>query len=116
TLEEATGALAGVQLGVSSTEEFSDTEEKGRIIRATPNPGEAVPRDTVAEVVVSKGVDLVVVPEVSGQVQTTGIANLRAAGLREGGVSGRAGRPVVVTEPRAGASVRRGTTVDIVVG
>ena len=116
TLAEATAALGGVQLGVSSTEEFSDTVEKGRVISATPPQGGSVPRDTVIALVVSKGVDLVTVPNVSGQDQASAVAALRAAGLREGDVSGRAGRPVLATEPRAGQSVRRGTTVDMVVG
>jgi serine/threonine-protein kinase len=116
TLDQATAALQAVQLGIASTQEFSDTVQAGQIISADHNPGDQVARDTVVNVVVSKGPDLVTVPDVSGLDQAAAVAKLRDAGFVEGDVSGRAGRPVLATEPRAGQSVKRGSTIDIVVG
>src|SRR3546814_18940882 len=67
TYEDAKAALEKVQLGATKVEEFSDDVEAGRVIGLRPAEGSEAPRDTVVEVVVSKGPDLVTVPSVAGK-------------------------------------------------
>lgn len=118
TVEAATAAVAAVQLQLGApTEEFSNDVKAGLVIRQDPAPDTPLPRDSgVVNVVVSKGPDLVTVPDVTGRTQDEAIQVLRNAGLREGDVSGRAGRRVAVTDPRAGQQVLRNSRVDLVLG
>jgi len=116
TREEAEAALGQLQLQAEVTEAFSDDVDRGRVISAEPGEGAAVPRDSVVALTVSKGPDLVTVPDVSGRRLDDAVAALRSAGLREGQVAGLAGRPVLGTEPRAGTQARRGSTVNLILG
>jgi eukaryotic-like serine/threonine-protein kinase len=110
--DDAAAALTAVQLVPQRVEQFSDDVESGRVIALRPGEGTA-PRDSPVEVVVSKGPDLVTVPQVDGLSLDEAIEAIEGAGLEVGDVSGPArGRPFV-TDPVAGQQVRRGTTVDI---
>ena len=77
----ACAAIEEVQLVCATREEFSDDVEEGNVIGLEPGPGTEVARDSTVEVVVSKGPDLVVVPEVIGSDVGDAIAALQAAGL-----------------------------------
>ena len=113
TYEEAAAALEAVQLQAKKVEEFSDDVEKGVVIALRPGPGEPVARDGTVEVVVSRGPDLVKVPDVKGKTLQEAVAAIEAAGLTVGDAFGPAnGRPFE-TDPPIGTQVRRGTTVDI---
>ena len=90
TYDEAAAALAAVQLGPTKVEEFSDTVGAGQGHRAPPGRGRAAPRDSEVEVVVSKGPDLVTVPDVKGTDLEGAVAKLEAAGLTAGDVFGPA--------------------------
>jgi len=65
---------------------------------------------------VSKGPDVVQIPDVRGFSLDNAVAAIRAAGLVAGDVSGRAGKKVLNTDPRVGTTVVRGTKVDIILG
>jgi serine/threonine-protein kinase len=113
TYDEAAAALAKVQLGATKVEAFSDDVEPGKVIELRPGEGQPAARDSKVEVVVSKGPDLVVVPNVDGTDLDGAIAKLEAAGFVVGDVAGPArGRPYV-TDPPAGTKAKRGSTVDI---
>jgi beta-lactam-binding protein with PASTA domain/tRNA A-37 threonylcarbamoyl transferase component Bud32 len=113
TFEEAQAALAGVQLRAKQVDEFSDTVEKGRVIRVEPGEGEQAPRDSEVSVVVSRGPDLVTIPDVGGMSLEEAVAAIEGAGLTVGDAFGPAnGRPFA-TDPEAGTQVKRGATVDI---
>jgi eukaryotic-like serine/threonine-protein kinase len=112
TYDDAAAALQAVQLVPQRVDQFSDDVESGRVIAVRPGEGTA-PRDSPVEVVVSKGPDLVTVPQVDGLSLEEAIDAIEGAGLEVGDVSGPArGRPFV-TDPVAGQQVRRSTTVDI---
>ena len=82
TKDEANALLssAGLQ-GAVSGEEFSDTVPAGSVISAAPASDPIGPGGTV-NMVVSKGQDLVTVPDVKGQSMRDGIAALAAAGFQ----------------------------------
>ncbi|MFP5256453.1 MAG: protein kinase domain-containing protein [Acidimicrobiia bacterium] len=111
--EDAAKALEDVQLTPARVEEFSDDVEKGKVVGTRPPAGEQLPRGATVEVVVSKGPDVVKVPKVEGLTLDEAIARLEGAGLTVGDVSGPARGEPYVTDPPAGATVKRGTTVDI---
>jgi len=113
TFDEAKAALEAVQLKAAKVEEFSDTVEAGKVVGVRPGEGSEIARGATVEVVVSKGPDVVTVPQVDGKTLEAAIAALEAAGLTVGDVSGPARGQPYVTDPPAGTSVKRGTTVDI---
>ena len=95
-------------------EEFHDTSPPGKVISSRPGPGAEVPRDSEVEVVVSKGPDVVKVPERGRPHPRPGHAALERAGLTVGEVFGPANGQPVRHEPRRRARrSKRGTTVDI---
>ena len=109
----ATAQLEELGLAARVVEQFSNTVDEGLVIGTTPAAGATVARGDTVEVAVSRGPDLVVVPDLSGTTETEAIAALRAAGLVAGDANGPAGGQVFASEPRAGASVVRGTRVDL---
>jgi serine/threonine-protein kinase len=111
--DQAAAAISGVQLQPKKVEEFHDSVAAGAVIGVRPAEGTEVPRDSVVEVVVSKGPDLVAVPSVAGKDLNGAIAVLQAAGLQAGDVFGPAQGKPFETSPGSGTKVKRGSTVDI---
>lgn len=109
---DAEAALTGLDLRPVVTEEFSDDVDKGLVIRSEPPAGQTVPRDAEVGLFVSKGPDLVAVPNVIGKSLDDAVGMLEAAGFQvnaEGPARGR----VFESDPTAGTEVRRGTEVTI---
>ena len=113
TYEQAKAALEGVQLKAKKVDEFSDDVEKGKVIRLEPGEGQAAPRGSEVAVVVSKGPDVVKVPDVRNKSLDEAIAAIEHAGLVVGDAFGPANGDPFATSPPAGSDVRRGTSVDI---
>lgn len=117
---DARAAIEGLQLEfVEGGQEFSDDVPLGSVIRQDPAPGTQVDRGSPVTVVVSRGVDLVVFPDLSGAATyEEAAALLLEAGfeprLRFGDAQG-AIRDVTIDgeEPVVGETYRRGTVVDI---
>ena len=113
SFNEAKAALEAVQLKAKQVDEFSDDVEKGLVIRLEPGEGEKVARDSEVSVVVSKGPDVVKVPDVAGMSLEQAVQAIEGAGLVVGDAFGPANGKPFLTAPSAGTQVRRGTTVDI---
>lgn len=111
--EEAARALAAVRLKASRAEAFNDTVPAGRVIGTRPSSGHEVARDSTVAVVVSKGPDVVTVPNVAGRSVPEAQAVLGQAGLAVVNVYGPLGRPVFAMDPAAGAVVKRGAGVSL---
>lgn len=119
SLEEATAAIQEAGLTLSgSTEAFSDDVAAGLIISSDPAAGaEGYFYGDSVSVVVSKGPEMVTVPEVVSKSEADAKAALEAAGLVVsvnrilGGFFGTARS----TDPAAGTSVRKGSTVTLYV-
>jgi serine/threonine-protein kinase len=105
--------LAAEQLRLEvEAEEFSDTVVAGLVIRQAVPADARVDRDSAVRVVVSKGPDLRVVPDLRGLTLDQATAQLEAVGLRRGPVEG-SGPVVQFTEPVAGSSHPPGTEVTL---
>ena len=111
SLERATTSLAEAGFRTSSKQAFSERVPSGQVVSQTPADGRAV-RDSTVALTVSKGPELLVVPDLRGRTGPQAAAALEALGL-----DGRAfdlpdGQGTVVTQsPRAGSTVRRGSVV-----
>jgi beta-lactam-binding protein with PASTA domain/tRNA A-37 threonylcarbamoyl transferase component Bud32 len=114
SLEDATAQLALLGLGVTSTEAYDSEIDKGHVVSHEPQAGTEVERDSVIAVVVSKGPEPVVIPNLAGRSATDAASILESVGLCESGVRGPLTTPVIGTDPPAGTTVDYGTCVDIV--
>jgi serine/threonine-protein kinase len=110
---DARTRLEGLGLVVGRTEGFSDTIEAGKVISTNPPKGDTAPRGGNVSMVVSKGPDLVAVPDVSGMSAEQAASRLEAAGLTVDRVEGPFRGRVYTTDPPAGTRVRRSSSVDL---
>lgn len=117
TFADYEALLTEVQLTATRVDEFSDDVATGEVIRLSRSPGTEVPRGSSVIVAVSKGPDVVDVPNLEGMTLDEAEATLGRAGLVLGEFSGAgSNRTVVASDPAAGESVRRGTEVNLLLG
>lgn len=113
-IEQATTALEAVGLVVGGTTEgFSETVAAGLVSGAQPAVASEVTVGDTVVLVVSKGRDLVKVPNVIGKTLLEATEALTKAGLQIGSVTGASGGRVTWTNLTAGAQVSRGTRVSM---
>lgn len=113
TAQQAEDELERIGLEADVSEEFSARVDKGLVIRTQPGSGASVERGGTVKVVVSKGQDLVVVPEFRGRTFEQFKQALIDAGLLPDEVSGSARGKPSASDPEPGERVERGSTVDI---
>ncbi len=120
TLDEATAALAGLQLAIAQGEdEFSNDIEVGRVVSQDPPPTTPVARDAAVTVRLSKGPDLVAFPDLAGQTYPQAQQTLADAGYAVNSLLGTTEGTFVSAsingeEVQPGATFPRGTGVDLV--
>lgn len=103
-----------MKLSVTTSEEYSDDVDSGRVVRVDHGDG-VRPGDTVT-LVVSKGPEPIEVPDVSGQTVAVAMQTLREAGFEPG-----TALPEIVwgiftvasTSPAAGTSQLPGTKITV---
>lgn len=105
---EAAGFAAGV------TEVFSESVARGTVVAQDPADGQA-PRGSTIALQVSKGPELITVPDVTGQRRAQAEAALTALGLETRVFAIPGPGTVRSTDPGAGAQVRKGSTVTVYV-
>jgi len=120
TVDQATAALAQIQLTATLAEPvFSDTVPTGSVVSANPADGTTgIPRGTAVTLTPSKGVDLVVMPDLTGQTLAQAQATLAAAGLQTGTLLGSTegifvSAAVQGADAPAGSQFKRGSAVDM---
>jgi eukaryotic-like serine/threonine-protein kinase len=113
--QEAEEQLRALGFSVDVDEVFSDDVAIGVVMDQTPSSGTADKGSTV-RLTVSKGPDLVVVPDLRGQTFEQARDALEGLGLkvRKRSFPGGPGQ-VLRTDPERGQKVRRGTTVTVYV-
>ena len=101
---------------VEGEPEFSDTYREGNVIRSSPEGGEEVKRGSEIEIIVSKGPDVVEVPNVKFKSRDEATRILEEAGFKvavEEGSFGTVIDSVVKQDPGAGQMAKRGSTITI---
>jgi serine/threonine-protein kinase len=116
----ATAELANVGLKADVTEEESD-QPVGTVLRQSPSGGSKVDKGATVAIVVAKAPTRVTVPDVVGQSEGSASSALSAAGLTvvttSRTVTDQTQDGVVLSQsPGAGAQVKKGSKVTIVVG
>jgi serine/threonine-protein kinase len=106
-------ALEAESLGAEVVTRFDDDVDQGVVIGSEPGSGATVERGATVTLVVSKGRDVVTVPDIIGKSLEELNRALRDAGLQPGDVSGNASGSPAATDPEPGAVVDRGESVDI---
>ncbi len=119
TEDEATRILKDAKLKSNVTYDYSDSVAEGNVITTTPAAGSKVAKDTVINVVVSKGAQKAKVPNIVGMSQEDAIQTLGAAGLVAGNVDqvfdSSAAGTVLSQGLRSGKEVINGTAVDFTI-
>jgi serine/threonine protein kinase/beta-lactam-binding protein with PASTA domain len=114
TFTEAKAGLEKAGFTVAATEVFSDDVDKGIVVSQTPRDGTQFKKDTIS-LTVSKGPDVVRVPNVVGKKKTQARTILEKAGLKVRPLNfpGAGNYTVVRQTPGAGEKVKRGSTIII---
>ena len=120
TEEEASKTLESMGLGVMKTYTTSDTVKEGYVIRQSPAGGSIVNKGFTVTITISKGLEQVRVPTLTGQSQKNAERELNRVGLILGNItsdySGEVGVGDVISQDiSAGTMVDKGTAVSIVI-
>jgi serine/threonine-protein kinase len=114
--DEAVKILSDLGFGATKEEAFSDKVKAGSVVTSKPGPDSQLEPGTPVVLVVSKGPEQVEVPNLSGLSEEEAEARLKAVGLRLGDRFGPPKRRVFISNPRAGDTVDKGSTVDVYTG
>ena len=106
TREAATSGLQDIGFTVTAQEEFSDSVPAGTVIRQDPASGTKLRGDAIT-IVVSKGPDVVQVPDVEGMRKNEAQSTLEAAGLQVQVLFGNGNFEVRAQTPSPGSTVKR---------
>ena len=109
--EEAVAALERIGLVAARADVFSDTIPAGKVVSTAPGSGSSVARGSKVTVRVSKGPEMIPVPNVRGLSVEEATKRLEAAGFPVSGVVGSPTQKVVTTRPAAGEKVKKGTPI-----
>jgi serine/threonine-protein kinase len=110
---DAKAAIEAQGLATTRSEVFSDTVPAGSVTGTSPPAGTSVKRGDPVNMFVSKGQDLVTVPDVTGQRANPAIDALQKAGLNVTAQFGPPNGKVLNTSPAAGTKVKRNTNITI---
>jgi serine/threonine-protein kinase len=113
TFAQAAAALQPLGLTAVRADAFSDTVPKDQVISTAPAAGASVDRGGKVTVTISKGPDMVGVPDVGGKSVQEATTVMQQTGLQIGNVFGPPNKKVFVTDPPAGTQVHRGSSVNV---
>jgi eukaryotic-like serine/threonine-protein kinase len=113
TYDQAAAAMQQIGLTAVRADAFSDTVPKDEAIGTSPAAGASVDRGGKVTVNVSKGPDLVAVPDVTAKSVQDATTIMQQAGVQVGNVFGPPNKKVFVTDPPAGTQVHRGSSVNL---
>ncbi len=120
-VDEARSALEENSLSLREVGSVFDAEvPAGRVLRQDPVAGTSVRKARAVSVVLSKGPDVATVPQLEGESLRHAAILLSRLGLRQGPVAHSFSPEVpadyvIGTDPPAGASLRRGSAVSLLV-
>ncbi|MDT0214846.1 Stk1 family PASTA domain-containing Ser/Thr kinase [Rothia sp. ARF10] len=116
----AESALRTAHLDPTRREGFSETVAKGVVISSSPKAAQEVRRGTTVTLVVSKGPERYAVPTLAGASLAEATDRITGANLVLGEVTEKFDEKVpegqvIASDPKAGTSLKRGTTVALTV-
>ena len=118
-LETAKAELEALGFKIGTvTEETSDDQAAGLVISTDPVANSSKAKGSAINIVVSKGVEMVVVPDVRGKKLESAKAELEAAGFKVGDVSEEysdslASGLVISTDPATGVEVAKKSMINL---
>ncbi|MEV1048616.1 Stk1 family PASTA domain-containing Ser/Thr kinase [Streptomyces sp. NPDC049916] len=121
TQQAAEQRITDAGLGLKGVDRvFSDTVERGEVVSSDPAPGDRIRGNGSVQLVVSRGPEIVRVPDVAGGSLADARRSLKEVGLAPGMVTREfsedvARGEVIRTDPRAGTDRRPDTAVALVV-
>jgi eukaryotic-like serine/threonine-protein kinase len=121
TLSQAQQALDAVGLKLQVTKEVTnDKIAPGRVISQDPTAGAKMKKGGTVTVVMSKGLETVAAPDLTGKTEAEASALLKKAGLLLGKIDTGfsdtiAEGQVMAQSPKAGARVEKGGAIDITI-
>jgi serine/threonine-protein kinase len=118
--QEAERKLRGAGLDVSVEQEFSDVVDRGQVMDTDPGPGGRIRNTGTVTIVVSKGPEVVKVPDLQGTPLARARQKLQRLGLVPGLISRQFNEAVpqgsvIGTDPKAGTERRPDSAIAIVV-
>ncbi|HXY92608.1 MAG TPA: PASTA domain-containing protein [Acidimicrobiia bacterium] len=111
--DQAAQTLQAKGFSVTRTDDYSDTVPAGQATGTNPPGGSLVARGSSVQVVVSKGPQLVTVPDLTGSTLEAAQQQLVGLGLTVDTVGYLPGRKVLGSTPAAGTQVKKGTQVTL---
>jgi eukaryotic-like serine/threonine-protein kinase len=113
SFDEASQALTALGFTVARADDFDPTVPSGKVIGTDPAAGQSAPRGSQVTIHVSKGPEMVKVPNVVGQTLDAATQQLQSLGFQVDTQSYLPGRVVRAQDPAAGTSVEKGKTVTL---
>lgn len=113
TYDEAAATLSKAPFTVTRRDDFSDTVPTGTVIGTDPAIGTNQQKNSTITVVVSKGPQLVAVPNLVGMTVEAASAQLQSLGLTAQVQNYHAGARVRAQDPSNGQNVKKGTEVTL---
>ncbi|MEZ5323213.1 MAG: PASTA domain-containing protein [Microthrixaceae bacterium] len=108
--DEVAGALTALRLRVNRVDQFSDAAV-GTVLSLSQPDGASVPRDSTVDVVVSKGPELVAIPNVLGRTGADAAGILESQGFVIDNVDGSPSNKVTAMTPAPGEMKPRNSAV-----
>jgi serine/threonine-protein kinase len=113
SFDQASQALTAQGFAVTRRDDFNATVPKDQLIGTDPAAGQAVPKGSSVTIIVSKGPEMVVVPDLTGKSLDAATQQLQGLGFVVDTQSYLPGRVVRAQDPAAGKSVAKGTKVTL---
>jgi beta-lactam-binding protein with PASTA domain/serine/threonine protein kinase len=113
SFDQAAQVLGGKGFAVTRRDDFSPTVPTGQVIGTDPPAGQAIAKGSSVTIIVSKGPELVAVPDLTGMSLDASTQLLQGKGFVVDTQSYLPGRVVRAQDPAAGKSVLKGTTVTL---
>jgi serine/threonine-protein kinase len=113
TFDQASAVLTGLGFTVTRRDAFDPTIPKDQVVGTDPAGGQAVQKGSAVAIIVSKGPEMVTVPDLTGKSLDEATQRLQAAGFQVDTQSYLPGRVVRAQDPAGGKSVLKGTKVTL---
>lgn len=120
TYDEAKEALSNVKLGITSTEDYTDLQDEGRIFKQSVNAGEKVDEHTTINVVISKGIATFDMPDWVGMNKSELDSAAKEHEIKLSRKYEETSDESLIdkvkeTKPAAGEKIKNGATVEVVI-